>query len=98
MDIIENQLRRFHANQSGAIILLVLAALIMIFMMALVDYDAGEVGRDKIRVQQAADTSAWSESAVKARSMNLIAFSNVAKRVTIGMTSFYAALWLSYIE
>src|SRR5690554_2246417 len=98
MNILENQLRRFHANQSGAIILLVLAALIMVFMMALVVYDAGEAGRDKIRVQQAADTSAWSESAVKARSMNMIAFSNVAKRVTIGMTSFYAALWLSYIE
>jgi|SRR5690554_6075859 len=98
MNILDNQLRRFHANQSGAVILLVLAALIMVFMMALVVYDTGQAGRDKIRVQQAADTSAWSESAVKARSMNMIAFSNVAKRVTIGMTSFYAALWLAYAE
>ncbi|AWV90380.1 TadE/TadG family type IV pilus assembly protein [Bradymonas sediminis] len=98
MEFIDKQLRRFHANQSGAIILLVLAALIMVFMMALVVFDAGEAGRDKIRVQQAADTAAWSESAVKARSMNMIAFSNVAKRVTIGMTSFYAALWVSFAE
>src|SRR5690554_2678800 len=98
MEFLDKQLRRFHANQSGAIILLVLAALIMVFMMASLVFDAGEAGRNKIRVQQAADTAAWSESAVKARSMNMIAFSNVAKRVTIGMTSFYAALWVSFVE
>jgi hypothetical protein len=98
MNALKGHLSRFNSDQRGAVALLVLAALLVIFMLALVVFDAGEAGRDKIHVQSAADAAAWSEAAVEARAMNMIAFGNVAKRVTLGMTSFYEALWLSYAQ
>lgn len=98
MPTLTHRLKNFHHNERGAIALLVLAGMLVVLMMALVIFDAGEAGRDKVAVQAAADTAAWSEAAVEARAMNMIAFANVAKRVTIGMTAFYDALWLSYIE
>lgn len=93
-----NRLKDFHAEQHGAIALLVLAALLIMLMMSMVIYDTGQAARDKINLSAAADTAAWSQSAVEARSMNMIAFTNVAKRITIGMTSFYLALWIAYAE
>jgi len=98
MTTLSDKMQRFHRSESGAVVLMVLAAMLGILMLALVVMDTGQAGRDKIRVQAAADTAAWSEAAVEARSMNMIAFANVAKRVTIGMTAFYDALWLSYVE
>ncbi len=95
---LQERLLRFHTDNSGAVILLVMAALLVIFMLSLVVLDTGEAARDKIDVQTAADAAAWSEAAVEARSMNMMAFANVAKRVTLGMTSFYEALWASYTE
>lgn len=98
MPTLTDRLSSFHRNERGAIALLVLAGMLVVLMMALVIFDAGEAGRDKVAVQAAADTAAWSEAAVEARAMNMIAFANVAKRVTIGMTAFYDALWASYVE
>ncbi len=91
-------LGRFNANQGGAVALMTMAALLIIMMMAWVIYDAGDSARDALDIQAAADTAAWSQSAVEARSMNMIAFANVGKRVTFGMTSFYQSLWLAYAE
>lgn len=98
MSSLSDRLHRFHRSEGGAVALMVLAAMLAILMMAMVVMDTGQAGRDKIRVQSAADTAAWSEAAVEARSMNMIAFANVGKRVTIGMTAFYDALWISYVE
>jgi len=95
---INNVLGRFNANQGGAVALMTMAALLIIMMMAWVVYDSGDAARDALDVQAAADTAAWSQSAVEARSMNMIAFANVGKRVTFGMTSFYQSLWLAYAE
>src|SRR5690554_5673228 len=89
-------IKRFHQGEGGAVLLLILAGLLAILMMSWVVVDAGQAGRDKLRVQSAADTAAWSEAAVEARSMNMIAFANVAKRVTIGMTSYYQSLTIAY--
>lgn len=91
-------LSRFNQDQGGAIALLVLAATMIVFMFGLVLYDAGSIGRDKLEVQAAADTAAWSQSAVEARTMNMLAFTNVGKKVTFGMTSYYQALIISYAE
>lgn len=93
---VRNPVRRFHQGEGGAVLLLVLAGLLAILMMAWVVVDAGQAGRDKLRVQSAADNAAWSEAAVEARSMNMIAFANVAKRVTVGMTSYYQSLTIAY--
>jgi len=95
---INNVLGRFNANQGGAVALMTMAALLIVMMMAWVVYDSGDAARDALDVQAAADTAAWSQSAVEARSMNMIAFANVGKRVTFGMTSFYQSLWLAYAE
>ncbi len=95
---VQKRLNQFHREQNGAVALLVLAAILIVFMLGLVMFDAGKASRDKITVSAAADVAAWSQSAVEARSMNMIAFSNVAKRVTFGMTSYYVALWLAYTE
>lgn len=78
--------------------LLVLAATLIVFMLGMVIYDTGDVARDNMEVQAAADTAAWSQSAVEARSMNMLAFTNVGKKVTFGMTSYYQALLLAYAE
>lgn len=92
----KNKLINLHRNESGAVGLLVLVATIIVMMMGLVMFDAQHIARDNLQVQAAADTAAWSQSAVEARSMNMIAFANVGKRVTFGMTSFYQAIWISY--
>jgi hypothetical protein len=88
--------RSLDNDQSGAIAMLVMAATLIVLMMALVLFDAGFAARDKIDVQVAADTAAWSQAAVEARSMNLMAFTNVAKRVTFGMMAYYEALWMAW--
>ncbi|MBA2664884.1 MAG: hypothetical protein H0U74_21530 [Bradymonadaceae bacterium] len=91
------RLEQFHGHQGGAVALLVMAAILICFMIALVIYDAGTASRDKITVSAAADAAAWSQSAVEARSMNMLAFTNVAKRITFGMTSYYIALWMAFV-
>ncbi len=88
----------FHKSQSGAVALACLAALMIIFMSALILYDAGQIARDKIDVQNAADTSAYSASALKARTMNMIAYTNVAKRSVVGMHNIYWGAYQAYIE
>ncbi|MEC9400339.1 MAG: Tad domain-containing protein [Myxococcota bacterium] len=94
----QKTLQELGGDQSGAVGMLVLAATLIVFMMALVIYDTGNVARDNMEVQAAADTAAWSQTSIEARSMNMMAFTNVAKRVTFGMTSYYQALTLSYAE
>src|SRR5699024_5636266 len=73
-----------------------LAALMALLMMGLVILDTGDAAREKITVQSAADAAAWSEAAVEARAMNMMALANIGKRITIGMTAFYDALWYSF--
>ncbi len=78
--------------------MMTMAALLILMMLGWVVYDAGFAARDSLNVQAAADTAAYSHSSVEARSMNMIAFANVGKRVTFGMTSYYLAVWAAYIE
>lgn len=93
-----NKLRGLHANQSGAVAFMVLCAILISMLMALVIYDTTPAARQKIEVQTAADTAAWSQSAVEARTMNMIAFANIGKRIIMGQTLFYSMLWVAWLE
>ncbi len=90
------KLRALHANQSGAVAFLVMVGLLISMMMALVIYDTTPVARQKLEVQTAADTAAWSQSAVEARTMNMIAFTNIAKRIIMGQALYYEMLWAAW--
>ena len=87
---------RVHRDESGAITLAALAACLILIMVGLTIWDAGRSARDKIDVQNAADTAAYSQAAVRARSMNMLAFTNVAKRSVAGMHSMYFGMWTAY--
>jgi hypothetical protein len=84
---------RLRDDESGAILLAALAACMVLIMTTMIIWDAGRSARDKIDVQNAADTAAYSQAAVRARSMNMLAFTNVAKRSIVGMHSMYYGMF-----
>ena len=67
-------------------------------MLTFVIYDTGMVARDKMKVQAAADAAAISQASVKARSMNMLAYSNVAKRSIFAINSTYISSLVAYAE
>lgn len=87
------RLRQLHSNQSGAVALLLLASFLILFMLAMVLYDTGKSARDKMDVQIAADNGAYSHSVVKARTMNMVAYSNTIKRMIYAYANVYATGW-----
>ncbi len=91
-------LARAHRDEGGAIIMLALAGVLILFMTALVMYDAGESAREKAEVQLAADTAALSHATVKARSMNMIAYANTTKRILYGYNVIYVSAYLALVE
>ncbi|TXD37043.1 hypothetical protein FRC98_09900 [Lujinxingia vulgaris] len=93
------RLQRLHQEQRGALALLCLAGLMILLMMGLVVYDATEVANEKVHVQASADASAYSQAAINARTMNMLAFANVGKRVNIGMVAAYETVysWMTWI-
>ncbi len=87
-----------HNDEGGAILILALAGVLIIFMTFLVMYDAGESAREKVEVQVGSDMAALSHATVKARSMNMIAYANVTKRVFYGYSTIYTAAYLALVE
>lgn len=86
----------FDRDEGGAIVLLGLVAILILLLLSWVLYDSGQITRNKLDVQAAADTAAYSQAAVKARSMNMLAYANIAKRSVVGIHSEYASLWEAY--
>ena len=80
---------RFDGDQEGAVALMSVAALLIIFMLLLVMYDVGLATREKVKVQAATDVAAYSQAAIKARSMNMLAYTNIAKRSIWGIHAMY---------
>ncbi len=80
-----------HGAQGGAIILLVLAAFLILTLASLTMFDAGQTAQEEIQVQTAADSAAYSQSVVKARSMNKITYANTAKRMFFGYFVTYVS-------
>lgn len=89
--------QRLHAQQSGAIALLLLAAILILFMSALVIFDTGQAAADKMEVQIGTDSAAFSHSVIKARSMNMLAYSNTVKRMIFSYLATYINAWLAII-
>ena len=83
-------------DEGGAVVLLCLAAVLILFLMAWLMFDGIIVTKDKIEVQASADMGAFSQGSVKARSMNMVAFTNVGKRSVVGVHSVYASMFFSY--
>lgn len=94
---IRDILGRLHAEQSGAIALLLLASILILFLSALVIYDAGTAAQDKMDTQIGADSAAYSHSVVKARSMNMIAYANTIKRMIFSYLATYINAWLAIL-
>lgn len=74
------RVRSLDQSCQGAILLLVLAGMLIILLTSLAMYDAGTAAQDEMQLQTAADSAAFSQSVVKARSMNMISYANTAKR------------------
>jgi len=88
--------RRLHGDQSGAIALAALAALMILILVTLTIWDAGQSARDTIDAQNAADTAAHSQASVRARAMNMLAFTNVAKREVVSLHSLYYGMFSGF--
>jgi hypothetical protein len=97
IDRIRSTIGRIHAEQSGAIALMLLASILILFMTALVIFDAGTAAQDKMDVQIGADSAAFSHSIVKARSMNMIAYANTVKRMIFSYLATYINAWLAIL-
>lgn len=97
MNRLKDLLARLHHEESGAVVVLCFAALMILFMVALIVYDTGQITRDKLDAQVAADTAAFSQAAVKARSMNAIALGNVGKRTIVGIRNMYSGQYPAYM-
>lgn len=95
--MLKNKVGRLNADQSGAILLLVLAAFLILFMVAMTVFDTGKAAQDKMRVQTAADTAAYSHSVVKARSMNVIVYANIIKRFFYSYLVTYVHAWVAIV-
>ena len=78
-------------DQNGAVAFLCLIAILILLLVAWTMFDAGLAARDKVRAQTTADTAAYSQAAIKARSMNMLAYSNISKRSIWGIHSLYPA-------
>lgn len=94
---LEKLIQRLHAQQSGAIALLLLAAILILFMCALVIYDAGQAAADKMDVQIGTDSAAFSHTVVKARGMNMISYANTIKRMIFSYLATYVNAWVAII-
>lgn len=78
--------------------MLCLAAMLILLLMAWTLFDALWVTRDKIEVQASADVGAFSQAAVKSRSMNMMAFTNVGKRSIVGVYAVYESMFRAYLK
>jgi hypothetical protein len=91
-------IEQFHDDRRGAILLLMLAAFLILMMVAWVLYDSGDAAREKVKLQAAADTAAMSQASIKARSMNMLAYTNVAKRSIFAIHATYLSHFMAYVD
>jgi hypothetical protein len=89
-------LDRLHDDDRGAVAMAAVAACMILFMLSLVLWDAGHAVRDKVDLQNAADSAAYSKAAVNARSMNMLAFTNISKRTVVGIHNTYWGMFIAY--
>ena len=85
-------------EQGGAVLLLCLAAILMLLLMSWAVLDGIFVSHDKSEAQASADMAAYSQASVKARSMNMMAFTNVGKRSLVGVHATYRGMFRAFAE
>lgn len=78
-------------SQDGAIILLVLAGLLILLLTSMMLFDAGQSAQSTVQLQNAADSAAFSQAVVKSRSMNVISYANISKRMMFSYHSAFSA-------
>lgn len=91
-------LQNFHRSESGAIALLMLAGALILMLLAWTIFDSGKASREKIDAQAAADMAVSSQAAIKARAINMMAYSNVAKRSIFAIHTTYISNFIAYIK
>ncbi len=91
-----SRFRGLHCDEGGAILLFSLAGILILMLMTWTVMDAGQVTRTKFEVQASADMAAYSQAAVKARSMNMLAYTNIAKRSVVGIHALYEGMFAAY--
>ncbi len=93
--------RRFAAaegDEEGAVLLICLAAILILLLMGWLVMDGIFLTHDKTESQASADSAAFSQASVKARSMNMMAFSNIGKRSIFGVHAVYESMFEAYTE
>lgn len=96
-NFIQKKLEQLRRDEGGAVFLLLLAAFLILFMVALTLYDTGVAANDKMSVQISADAASYSHSVVKARSMNVIVYANIIKRMYYSYFSTYMNAWTALL-
>lgn len=87
-----DQVRR---DERGAVAFLCLIAILILLLVSWTMFDAGTATRVKVQAQSTADSAAYSQAAIKARSMNMLAYSNISKRSIWGIHSLYPSYMIS---
>lgn len=80
--------RRVHRDQRGSISIVTVFALLMFTMLLIMVVNVGTHVDDKLKMQNAADASAYSGGVIIARGMNGLAFSNHLLSDVFAMTAF----------
>lgn len=88
MVIAVRRLRRVHQDQRGTISILSTFALLMFTMLLLLVTNVALQLDDKVKMQNAADSAAYSGGVVLARGMNAVAFANHLECDVLGVTAF----------
>ena len=95
---IRRRLQLLQREQNGAVLLLCLAAILILLLMSWMVLDGIFVTYDKTEAQASADMAAYSQASVKAKSMNMLAFTNVAKRSLVGVHTTYYGMFNAFID
>jgi hypothetical protein len=93
---LRSTLARAHNDEGGAMALACLAACLILFMIVLVLYDTGKATRDKIKNQTASDAATYSQAAIKARTMNMVMYTNISKRHIAAAQLAYFSAYAAY--
>lgn len=90
--------RELAREEGGAVLLMCLAAVLVLLLVCWLLFDAIMVSKEKIDTQASADVAAFSQAGVKARAMNMMAFTNVGKRSIVGVHSVYGSMMQAYYD
>jgi hypothetical protein len=92
------QIRSIHRDETGAVMMFMLVATLILMLTAWALWDTGKAASTKLELQNASDAAAISQASIKARSMNMIAYTNIGKRSIFAIHSLYISHFLAYAD